>query len=224
MKKILIADDDPAIRELLLYHFQAADFEVDLAVDGQEALDLARTGHYDLLLLDVMMPVYSGIDLVKKLRTEGNFSPILILTARDDDELKLQGLGLGADDYLDKTTPMEEILVRVQGLIRRAQVYTKQELATGDLQINFQKKAVRLNDAPIELTKREFDILEFLVKRKGEIVSRDELLIAFWGLTQDDVETRTIDVLVGRLRKKLANRYIRSKRGFGYYFDENFEV
>ncbi|GAB2025640.1 response regulator transcription factor [Lactovum odontotermitis] len=221
----MIADDEPAILTLLDFHFQAADFDVTLAHDGQEALELTRQHDFDLLLLDVMMPKFSGIDLVKILRQEKNFVPILILTARDDEEMRLSGLDLGADDYLDKTVNMEEVVLRAKGLIRRAQDYKKSDsknFESADLQVDFQKKAVKLDGQLIELTRREFDILEFLIRHQGEIVSRDALLQAFWGVTNADVETRTIDVLVGRLRKKLDNRFIKSKRGFGYIFDEKY--
>jgi DNA-binding response OmpR family regulator len=230
MKKILIADDDAGIRELLSFYFRQADFEIRLALDGQEALDVARTESFDLLLLDVMMPYLSGIDIVKKLRKEGNFTPILVLTARDDDEMKLLGLGLGADDYLDKTTSMSEIVIRAEGLIRRAQTYSGQtkEITSvfdnDDLKVDFQKKSVKLAGTTVELTKREFEILEFLIQRQGQIVSRDELLQKFWGINNDEAETRTMDVLVGRLRKKLNQHYIKSKRGYGYYFEEDKDL
>lgn len=228
MKKILIADDDPSIRTLLNYHFQKDGFEVTLATDGLEALTKLEDSSFDLLLLDVMMPEFSGIEVVRKLREEKNFIPVLILTARDDEDMRLSGLKLGADDYVDKTTAMEEILLRANGLIRRAQVYKKEaqseeNFVSSGLEINFQKKSVLLDRNNISLTKREFEILEFLIQRKGEVVSRDLLLHSFWGVANADVETRTIDVLVGRLRKKLNNRFIKSKRGFGYSFDDNFE-
>ncbi|MDR0300128.1 MAG: response regulator transcription factor [Streptococcaceae bacterium] len=230
MKKILMADDDAGIRELLSFYLRQADFDITIAVDGQQALDIARNEKFDLLLLDVMMPYLSGIDIVKKLRAEGNFTPILVLTARDDDEMKLLGLGLGADDYLDKTTSMSEIVVRVEGLIRRAQTYStvqsdkKEEIVPFDnnnLEINFQKKTVKLSGSAVELTKREFEILDFLIQHQGKIVSRNELLQKFWGINDDEAETRTMDVLVGRLRKKLDHHYIKSKRGYGYYFEDS---
>lgn len=224
MKKILIADDESAILALLDYHFTAASFDVTLAHDGQEALELARGENFDLLLLDVMMPKFSGIDLVKILRKEKNYTPILILTARDDEEMRLSGLDSGADDYLDKTTDMKEIVIRAKGLIRRAQDYGQaisDSYQLADLEVDFQKKTVKFKGNLIDLTKREFDILEFLVRHSGEIVSRDALLQSFWGISHAEVETRTIDVLVGRIRKKLDNRFIKSKRGFGYIFDEN---
>jgi DNA-binding response OmpR family regulator len=226
MKTILIADDDAAIRKLLSYQFKAADFAVTLAKDGQEALEAAEKKKFDLLLFDVMMPYLTGIELTNKLRQAGNLTPILILTAREDDEARLRGLDVGADDYLDKTTAMAEIIQRARGLIRRHQEYDKHAAAPSgkDFRIDEKHKTVFAENQEIELTKREFDILQLLVNAEGKIVSRDQLLQAFWGLTTDVAETRTIDVLVSRLRKKLGNRYIKSKRGFGYYFDENFKA
>ena len=125
MKKILIADDDRAILTLLSYNFRQNDYEVTIVSDGKKAYDKARKNPFDLLLLDLMMPEYSGIEVTQKLRKEDNFTPILILTARDDDEMKLTGLSAGSDEYLDKTTPMKEILVRADALIRRNQMYNQ---------------------------------------------------------------------------------------------------
>lgn len=232
MKKILIADDDRSILTLLSYNFRQNDFEVSTANDGKQALDLAKKNLFDLILLDLMMPEYDGIEVTEILRKRGNFTPILILTAREDDEMKLTGLSAGSDEYLDKSTPMKEIIVRVNALIRRQQMYNataslsdqpvKSQPANFELenlQIDFVKKEVYFDGERLELTKREFEILEFLVERRGEVVSREELLKHFWGIS-DSTETRTIDVLISKIRKKLANHYIKTKRGFGYYFDE----
>ncbi|MFV0555806.1 MAG: response regulator transcription factor [Lactovum sp.] len=226
MKKILIADDDPAIRTLLNFHFKKNNFEVKLATDGAEALDYSLKESFDLLILDVMMPELSGIELTEKIRSQKNFVPILILTARDDEEMRLSGLTLGADDYIDKTTAIQEIILRAKGLIRRNQSYqakTEEIFKSGVLKIDFKKKKVFLEAKEIQLTKREFEILDFLVQRKGEVVSRDLLLHSFWGVTNTEVETRTIDVLVGRLRRKLNNAFIKSERGIGYRFDDYFK-
>ncbi|MCL2112772.1 response regulator transcription factor [Lactococcus protaetiae] len=233
MKKILIADDDRSILTLLSYHFRQNDFEVTTADDGKKAYDKARKNPFDLILLDLMMPEFSGIEVTKKLRKEGNFTPILILTARDDDEMKLTGLSAGSDEYLDKTTPMKEIIVRANALIRRSQMYNDvpknsvstdnnkpTSLITDRMEIDFVKKEVTFDGKILDLTKREFEILELLAERQGEVVSREELLKHFWGISES-AETRTIDVLISKIRKKLDNRYIKTKRGFGYYFEEN---
>lgn len=226
MKRILIADDDAAIRELLQFHLKTANFDVTKVKNGQEAVERAESETFDALLLDLMMPKLSGLEVTEKLREAGNVTPILILTAREDDDAKLRGLSSGADDYIEKNTPIPEIVQRLKGLIRRHQLYDKQRTAdkkTSGLKIDEKRKSVSLDGSEIALTKREFDILKFLVKHEGEVVSRDALLQEFWGLTNAVAETRTMDVLISRLRKKLGGRYIRSKRGFGYSFDDTFE-
>lgn len=232
MKKILIADDDRAILTLLSFNFRQNDFEVTTAKDGREALELAKRKPFDLILLDLMMPEYSGIEVTEILRKRELFTPILILTAREDEASKLEGLASGSDDYLDKTTPIKEIIVRAQGLIRRHRQYNQAEQLTqkspktdklpldfGQLYIDLDKKIVRLDETPLSLTKREFELLEMLVNRQGEVISREELISHFWGV-DTPTETRTIDVLVSKIRKKLDNRYIKTKRGFGYYFEK----
>ncbi len=232
MKKILIADDDRSILTLLSYNFRQNDFEVTTASNGKQALELTKKNVFDLILLDLMMPEYDGIEVTEILRKKGNFTPILILTARDDDDMKLTGLSAGSDEYLDKSTPMKEIIVRVNALIRRQQTYNVNpepsdnvvkaqipSIKTDRMEIDFVKKEIQFDGSILELTKREFEILEFLVQRRGEIVSREELLKHFWGIS-DSTETRTIDVLISKIRKKLDNQYIKTKRGFGYYFDE----
>ncbi len=146
--------------------------------------------------------------------------------------MKLTGLSAGSDEYLDKSTPMKEIMVRAAALIRRNQMYNpvpsfedpklekEQSLVTKHLVIDFVKKEVHLDSNQLDFTKREFEILELLAQRRGSIISREELLKHFWGIS-DAAETRTIDVLISKIRKKLDNRYIKTKRGFGYYFEEN---
>ncbi|MQW23789.1 MULTISPECIES: response regulator transcription factor [unclassified Lactococcus] len=232
MKRILIADDDRSILTLLSFNFRQDDFEVMTAANGKQALDIAKKNPFDLILLDLMMPEYNGIEVTEILRKKENYTPILILTARDDDEVKLRGFQAGSDEYLDKSTPMKEILVRANALIRRSQMYNKvanidnsQEMKSevnyqnGELLVDFQNKEIHFKGQPLDLTKREFEILELLIHRKNEVVSRAELLKHFWGIS-DAAETRTIDVLISKIRKKLDNQYIKTKRGFGYTFKD----
>lgn len=219
MKKILIADDDRSILTLLSYNFRQSDFEVTTVSDGKQALDKAKRNHYDLILLDLMMPELFGIEVTE----------ILILTARDDEEMKLTGLNSGSDEYLDKATPMKEIIVRVNALIRRHQHYNKtieneksaekSGIKFDRLELDFTKKVCIFDGQPLELTKREFEILELLIERSGDVISREELLQHFWGISSA-AETRTIDVLISKIRKKLDNQFIKTKRGFGYYFSD----
>ena len=230
MKRILIADDDRSMLTLLSYNFRQNGFEVMTAATGGQALDVAKRNPFDLILLDLMMPEYNGIEVTEILRKKGDFTPILILTARDDDESKLTGLQAGSDEYLDKTTPMKEVVVRVNTLIRRNQAYNqpkeipqpaaKMKTYENDrLRLDFVKKESYFDHELLDLTKREFEILELLVAHRNEVVSRDDLLKHFWGIS-GSAETRTIDVLISKIRKKLDNQFIKTKRGFGYTFTD----
>lgn len=229
MKKILIADDNRSILTLLSYNFRQNDFEVTTVSGGKQALEKAKKNHYDLILLDLMMPELSGIEVTEILRKKQNFTPILILTARDDEEMKLTGLNSGSDEYLDKATPLKEIIVRANALIRRHQYYNqtlgnekvleKSKVKFDRLELDFTKKVCIFDGKPLDLTKREFEILELLIDRSGDVVSREELLQHFWGISSA-AETRTIDVLISKIRKKLDNQFIKTKRGFGYYFSD----
>ncbi|MCL2676565.1 MAG: response regulator transcription factor [Streptococcaceae bacterium] len=228
MKKILIADDDSSILSLLSFNFRHHDFNVTTVTDGKKALEKATKEKYDLILLDLMMPELSGIEVTKKLRQLEIYTPILILTAREDDQTKLDGLTAGSDEYLDKTTPMEEIIVRAKTLVRRAQSYSKavpEELIPFALQdfgllvIDPNNARVTFQQKELTLTKREYEILIYLIEHEGKIISREQLIQHFWGIDYT-TETRTIDVLISKLRKKLNNQYIKTKRGFGYYFEK----
>ncbi|GAB2022624.1 response regulator transcription factor [Pseudolactococcus yaeyamensis] len=228
MKTILIADDDRAILALLSYTFESDGFKVALAENGQAALDLASKQNFDVILLDMMMPELSGLAVTEALRQSANYTPIIILTAREDDDLKITGINSGVDDYLDKTTPQREIVARANALIRRDQIYQKSSQVTESpdyynfdgLEIDLKTKSASLADAKIELSKREFNLLIFLIQNRDQIVSREAILTEFWGETQD-YETRVVDVTISNLRKKLHNQFIKTKRGFGYQFSEH---
>ena len=229
MKHIMIVDDDIHINQMLEEVLTSAGYKVTHAYSGTEALLLLPSTKPDLILLDLMMPELSGIEVTEILRKKQNFTPILILTARDDEEMKLTGLNSGSDEYLDKATPMKEIIVRVNALIRRHQHYNKtieneksaekSGIKFDRLELDFTKKVCIFDRQPLELTKREFEILELLIERSGDVISREELLQHFWGISSA-AETRTIDVLISKIRKKLDNQFIKTKRGFGYYFSD----
>lgn len=228
MKTILIADDDRAILALLSYTFESGGFKVSLVSDGIEALSLASKENFDLLLLDMMIPGLSGLAITEHLRQHGNYTPIMILTAREDDNLKITGINAGVDDYLDKTTPQREIITRANALIRRNQVYHKASQVDvspttyefSDLSIDLKTKTATFANKKVFLSKREFNLLVFLIQNKDSIVSREAILTEFWGEIQD-YETRVVDVTISNLRKKLNNRFIKTKRGFGYRFIED---
>ena len=224
----MIADDDSAILALLSYTFESDGFKVSLVKNGQEALDLASKQDFDVMLLDMMMPELSGLAVTEALRQHANYTPIIILTAREDDDLKITGINSGVDDYLDKTTPQREIVARANALIRRNQIYQKpgrvavslDHYSFDGLEIDLKTKSATLADDKIDLSKREFNLLVFLIQNRDQIVSREAILTEFWGETQD-YETRVVDVTISNLRKKLNNQFIKTKRGFGYQFSEH---
>ena len=224
----MIADDDSAILALLSYTFESDGFKVSLVKNGLEALDLASKRDFDVILLDMMMPELSGLAVTEALRQRANYTPIIILTARDDDDLKITGIKSGVDDYLDKTTPQREIVARANALIRRNQIYQKpgqvaeslDHYSFDGLEIDLKTKSAMLADDRIDLSKREFNLLVFLIQNRDQIVSREAILTEFWGETQD-YETRVVDVTISNLRKKLHNQFIKTKRGFGYQFSEH---
>ena len=224
----MIADDDSAILALLSYTFESDGFKVSLVKNGLEALDLASKRDFDVILLDMMMPELSGLAVTEALRQRANYTPIIILTARDDDDLKITGINSGVDDYLDKTTPQREIVARANALIRRNQIYQKpgqvaeslDHHSFDGLEIDLKTKSAMLADDRIDLSKREFNLLVFLIQNRDQIVSREAILTEFWGETQD-YETRVVDVTISNLRKKLHNQFIKTKRGFGYQFSEH---
>ncbi len=224
----MIADDDSAILALLSYTFESVGFKVSLVKNGLEALDLASKRDFDVILLDMMMPELSGLAVTEALRQRANYTPIIILTARDDDDLKITGINSGVDDYLDKTTPQREIVARANALIRRNQIYQKpgqvaeslDHYSFDGLEIDLKTKSAMLADDRIDLSKREFNLLVFLIQNRDQIVSREAILTEFWGETQD-YETRVVDVTISNLRKKLHNQFIKTKRGFGYQFSEH---
>ena len=224
----MIADDDSAILALLSYTFESDGFKVSLVKNGLEALDLASKRDFDVILLDMMMPELSGLAVTEALRQRANYTPIIILTARDDDDLKITGINSGVDDYLDKTTPQREIVARANALIRRNQIYQKpgqvaeslDHYSFDGLEIDLKTKSAMLADDRIDLSKRGFNLLVFLIQNRDQIVSREAILTEFWGETQD-YETRVVDVTISNLRKKLHNQFIKTKRGFGYQFSEH---
>ena len=224
----MIADDDSAILALLSYTFESDGFKVSLVKNGLEALDLASKRDFDVILLDMMMPELSGLAVTEALRQRANYTPIIILTARDDDDLKITGINSGVDDYLDKTTPQREIVARANALIQRNQIYQKpgqvaeslDHYSFDGLEIDLKTKSAMLADDRIDLSKREFNLLVFLIQNRDQIVSREAILTEFWGETQD-YETRVVDVTISNLRKKLHNQFIKTKRGFGYQFSEH---
>ena len=222
-KKALVVDDEKAIVKGIKFSLEQDDMIVDCAYDGQEAIDMAKTNEYDIILLDVMLPVFTGFEVCQQIREFSNV-PIIMLTAKGDDMDKILGLEYGADDYITKPFNILEVKARIKAIIRRTTKAPSDEhcLSFGDLKLNEAYRRVFIKDKEVNVTSREYELLELLIHNPGKVYSREELLETIWGSDYPGDE-RTVDVHIRRLREKLeANpsepRYVRTKWGSGYYF------
>ncbi len=224
--KIIVVDDEPDIIELVRYNLIREGFSVDHAESGNEALRKIRTGDYDLIILDLMLPVISGLELCRILGKDEKTSriPIIMLTAKAEETDKIVGLEMGADDYVTKPFSPRELVARVKAVLRRADEDRKslKEIKIGGLAIDFDAYRVHVKNKPVKLSATEFKVLKFLIERRDKIFSRDHLLDAVWK-GEAFVEPRTVDVHIRRLRAQIEDdpknpRYIKTMRGVGYYF------
>ena len=228
MSKILIVEDERAIVEILKFNLRKEGYEVLEAMDGEAGLSLARQEDPDLILLDLMLPKMDGFSVCKTLRSEGQLMPILMLTAREEEEDKVSGLEAGADDYITKPFSMRELLARVKANIRRRSLdqapQTPQPvLQAGDLTVDTVKYQVFKNGMALELTQKEYDLLQLLVSEPGRVFTREELMVQVWNYDYFG-DMRTVDVTVRRLREKIEDEpgnpsHILTRRGAGYYFE-----
>ena len=219
--RLLVVEDDKALRESLVEQLKQAGFNIDPASDGEEGLYCGREYALDLAIIDLGLPKISGLDLIKKLRAEGKTYPILILTARDRWQDKVEGLQAGADDYVAKPFHFEELMARVQALLRRSGGWAQPVLKCGPVALDPRTQEVTVNDKRVELTSFEYRILEYLIHRAGEVISKTELTERLYA--QDfDRDSNTIEVFIGRLRRKLdpddTIKPIETLRGRGYRF------
>ena len=222
-KKALVVDDEKTIVKGIKYSLEQDGIEVDTAFDGETALEKVKCTNYDIILLDVMLPQISGFEVCQAIR-EFSAVPIIMLTAKGDDMDKILGLEYGADDYITKPFNILEVKARIKAILRRT-VKTDTSNAVlqfGELKLNEEYRRVYYKEKEINLTSREFDVLELLMNNPGKIYSREELLKAIWGETYPG-DVRTVDVHVRRLREKLEMnpsepRYVRTRWGSGYYF------
>ncbi|MDA1076078.1 MAG: response regulator transcription factor [Proteobacteria bacterium] len=214
--RILIVEDEEALREQLVRHLRGAGFVDDAACDGEEGLYYGREYPYDAAVIDIGLPKMDGMALISVLRKEERRFPVLILTARGNWQDKVSGLEAGADDYLTKPFHMEELMARLNALVRRAAGYASPVISQGSLKIDTGKKEVRGEDRPVELTAYEYKVLEYLMLNPSRVVSKSELTEHLY--EQDfDRDSNVIEVFVGRLRKKLdPSAPIRTVRGQGY--------
>ena len=222
-KKALVVDDEKAIVKGIKFSLEQDDIVVDCAYDGQEALDKAKAGNYDIILLDVMLPGLTGFEVCQQIR-EFSDVPIIMLTAKGDDMDKILGLEYGADDYITKPFNILEVKARIKAIIRRTgrTADTNQVMTFGDLKLNEEYRRVFVGDREINVTSREYELLELLASTPGKTYTREELLETIWG-TDYPGDERTVDVHIRRLREKLESnpsepRYVRTKWGAGYYF------
>ncbi|MCP3981325.1 MAG: response regulator transcription factor [bacterium] len=207
MPRVLIVEDDQAIAVALRDGFQYEGYEVRMAGDGEAGLRMATEGQHDLIILDVMLPKMSGLDVCKKIRREGSRVPVIMLTARGQEIDKVMGLKTGADDYVTKPFSFLELMARVEAVLRRYSGYAEKldRYQFGDVEVDFARAEAIKGRSRIELSPREFKLLQFMIDHRGEVLARERLLDAVWGY--DDVPfTRTVDMHVAKLRKKIEDK------------------
>jgi DNA-binding response OmpR family regulator len=219
-RAVLLVEDESRVADFVQRGLRAEGYAVTLARDGEEGLGLATAGDFAAIVLDLMLPRLSGLDLCRRLRAAGRLTPVLMLTALDGVEKRVEGLRLGADDYLVKPFAFDELLARLEALIRRDRRFAAGErrLVVGDLVFDRDALRVARGGRAVELTAKELALLDFLMTQPGKVVSRARILSNVWGLAEDPL-TNVVDVFVRRLRKKLGDRdggLIRTVRGYGY--------
>jgi len=217
--RILVVEDEPSLCRQLSDALVHAGYAADRAADGEQADLLIHTEQYDAVILDLGLPKIDGLTLLKRWRESGVPTPVLILTARDTWHEKVQGIDSGADDYVAKPFRMEEVLARVRALIRRAHGLASAELRCGNLLLDPRSSRVSIAGVPVKLTSHEYRVLSYLMHRRGQIVSRSELIDHIYA--QDfDRDSNTVEVFVARLRRKLGAEFIETVRGLGYRVSE----
>ena len=216
---VLLVEDYAPVREAVAQGLREAGFAVDVAVDGEEGWWYARSGEYDVIVLDLMLPGLDGLTILKRLRAAGHKTHVLILTAKGTVPDRVQGLDLGADDYLTKPFAFEELVARVRALVRRKYDAKDPVLIVGDLRVDTAARTVQRSGQPIELTAREYALLEFLALRAGQVVSRTEIWEHVYEF-HSAADSNVVDVYVGYLRRKLErfgeSTLIHTRRGQGY--------
>ncbi len=219
--RLLVIEDDATLRETLTNNLGDAGFATEQAADGKEGLYFALEYPIDLAIIDIGLPEMSGLDIIREVRKQGKSYPILILTARDRWQDKVDGLDAGADDYVVKPFQFEEVIARVNALVRRSGGWASSIMTAGPISLDLSRQEVKVNDAAIELTSYEYKIIEYLIVRAGQVISKTELTERLYD--QDfERDSNVIEVFVGRLRKKLdpdnTIQPIETLRGRGYRF------
>lgn len=226
--KVLVVDDEKLIIKGIKYSLEQDGMAVDCAYDGEEAVNLARKNEYDVVLLDVMLPVYDGFEVLSRIR-EFSSMPIIMLTAKGDDMDKILGLEYGADDYITKPFNILEVKARIKAIMRRSvksksEEQSKKRIIKGELVMDVEGRNVKIREKEINLTAKEFDLFELLVTNPNKVYSREKLLSIVWGYEYPG-DVRTVDVHIRRLREKIESnpsepKYVFTKWGVGYFFKE----
>jgi DNA-binding response OmpR family regulator len=225
-RRLLLVEDDPTLRQALAFSLTREGYEVATAADGERGLQAARSDRLDLILLDVMLPGLSGVEVLRVLRREGVATPVIILSAKGDEIDRVVGLKIGADDYVAKPFSRPELLARIEAVLRRRrrepdEPEPREELAFADVRIDVARREVNVGGELVHLTTKEFDLLAHMAANPGRIFTRDQLLTRIWGYDYDG-DGRTVDVHVSWLRGKLrgadGHNYFRTVRGVGYAF------
>ncbi len=220
--KLLIVEDEPKVGDYLKQGLSEAGFVADLVRDGNDGVHAATEGTYDLVVLDVMLPGLDGWQVLQAIRREGKQTPVLFLTARDRTEERVKGLELGADDYLVKPFAFSELLARVRTLLRRGRITEAPVLKVADLELDLLRRRALRGNERIDLTSKEFALLELLMRRQGEVLSRSLIASQVWDMNFDS-DTNAIDVAVRRLRAKVDDPFepklIHTVRGMGYVLE-----
>ena len=222
--KILLAEDEVDLNNVVTRYLKKNGYSVDSVLDGEEALDYLEYSEYDLVILDIMMPKVDGFEVIKKLRDKGNHTAVLMLTARDSADDKVKGLDLGADDYIVKPFDFNELLARIRAVVRRKYGNSSNKLVIGDLILDTSEKSVTRAGKQIELTGKEYEVLEYLMQSKNRILSRDQIKEHVWDFDYEG-DSNIIDVLIKNIRKKIdieaGKQIIYTKRGLGYVIKED---
>ncbi|MFB6466895.1 response regulator transcription factor [Cytobacillus sp. Hz8] len=229
-QRVLVVEDEFQIAKILKIELEYEGYEAVTANDGKTGLQIALMDHFDLILLDVMLPGLNGLEVLRKIRKENNLIPIILLTARNMTMDKVAGLDLGANDYITKPFEMEELLARVRSCLRHHSIVASAAkpvesiISFQDLKINLDMREVKRNNIPITLTPKEYDLLVYLLSNKNKIVTRENILLHVWGYEYEG-ETNVIDVYIRHLRKKIEEGFsepiIHTVRGVGYTVREN---
>jgi len=224
-EKILVVDDEKLIVKGIRFSLEQDGYEVDVAYDGEEALEKFRSGGYDIILLDIMLPKLTGYEVCQQIR-ETSGVPIIMLTAKGEDMDKILGLDYGADDYITKPFNILEVKARIKAIMRRSRGEKKNNdeiIEKGELRLDISNRRIYISGKEISLTAKEFDVLELLIRHPDKVYSREDLLNLVWGRDYPGDE-RTVDVHIRRLREKIEQspgdpKYVHTKWGVGYYFE-----